>query len=78
MTLQDIFKTNIQLLEEPEVIKLIEYAKEEHIKSYDLWQKYKKFHDKVFEEVTNSETMHTIGKSNDEVVKSIFKLILSN
>jgi hypothetical protein len=75
MTLEEIFKTNPKLLEEPEVKKLIEYADTTHSKTANLCKKYQDFHYAVFDIVSNSEIVVINGQSCEHGMNDILKLL---
>lgn len=75
MTLEEIFKTNPKLLDEPEVKKLIEYSKEEYEKVVELFVKYMGFHDMVLEKMMNSSIVLKNGKSQKQTLLEIMQLI---
>lgn len=75
MTLEEIFSTNPDLLKEKEVVKLIEYVKEQHIRTWGICKKYNDFHDKVMELCMYSNIVLKNGKSERETLELIFDLL---
>ena len=75
MTLEEIFKTNPKLLDEPEVKKLIDHCEKQYSKTVNLCKKYQDFHYKVFDIVSNSEIVVMNGQSCEHGMNEILKLL---
>jgi len=73
--LNEIFKTNPKLLEEPEVKNLIEYVQKQHERSLNITNKYIDFHSKVWEKCMYSEVMLIKGKKSKETINEILQLL---
>lgn len=74
MTLEEIFKTNPKLLEEPEVQKLIEHVNGRHIELIKLANVHQKFYSDVLEICMYSEIILIGGKTSTESIKAILDL----
>jgi hypothetical protein len=69
--LDEIFKTNPKLLEEPEVQALIKYAEDAHKKFYSIHTEYKNCHDEILELLMYSELILIKGRSSKETLELI-------
>jgi lipoate synthase len=76
--LDEIFKTNPDLLEEPEVKELIRFAEHRHSICFERISILQKFKDYVLEQCLHSDLILKVGKPSKEVVKSILDYIEKN
>ena len=74
MELNEIFKDSPELIDHPEVKKLIEFAKESHAAIYDKLHKYTQFNTEVLSLCIHSDQFLVNGDSSKEVVRRIFEL----
>jgi len=74
MELTEIFKKSPELIDHPEVKKLIQHCTQQHGKVFMIAKKYQKFHDDVMDKCMYSEVMLINGNDSKEVIKSIFEL----
>jgi hypothetical protein len=74
MTLEEIFKTNPSLLDQPEVKALIEYCQSVHQKNLSITKNYKDFYDRVLETVVHNEQMIINGTPDKLTVERILQL----
>jgi len=72
MTLEELFSTNPELQNQPEVQNLIAYVQEKHKTMHTQLKKYVHFHDQVLDKCMNSEVMIINGKKAEDTVKEIF------
>lgn len=75
MTLDEIFKTNPELLKEPEVSKLIRYVQDQHKRTVGIAKKFQDFHDFVFDKCMYSEVVLIDGEDSKETIKQILVMI---
>jgi hypothetical protein len=78
MKLKDIFKTNMALLNEPEVKELIKHAESEYKKVYEAYKKLDDLEFAITNECMNSEIIVKGGKNSKEVVVYILNLLEEN
>lgn len=71
--LEEIFKTNPDLLNAPEVQKLIQYVKEQQYKGFKLNTDLNDFNHQIITAVMHSEVMVIGGTPCREVVESILE-----
>lgn len=69
--LEEIFKNNTYLLDDPEVKKLIEYCTDQYNDAVKQLENYKRFHDFVLEQTINSNVIVKGGTDCKVVVESI-------
>ena len=75
MTLETIFKTNPDLLNEPEVKNLIEHVQSQHKRMVSITTEFKSFHDFVLGKCMYSELILINGKDSKETLTEILKEI---
>lgn len=73
--LDEIFKDNTALLDEPEVKKMIAYAKEQYEMVVKRMQALQKLEDYVVEQCVHSELMLKQGRNSKDTLKSILEYI---
>ena len=75
MLLEEIFKTNPELLENKEVKELIKYVEEMHDRTYSIAKKDRKFYDNVLELMMYSNLTLINGRSEKETIELIMNLL---
>jgi hypothetical protein len=75
MLLQEIFKTNPGLLEEPEVKRLIDYVSGQHERSYKIWMRDKDRVNEVLWAVMNSEVFVIGGTPAKEALQRVVQIL---
>jgi hypothetical protein len=73
MKLQEIFKDSPELLEHPEVKKLIEYVSDQHKRSYKICKSYQDFHFRTLDKIMHSEIVLIDGRPSKEVLGNIMQ-----
>lgn len=74
MTLDEIFKTNPKLKDEPEVQALIKQAQEALTKNSEIARRYQDFQHQVLDAVMYSEAILIDGRSYKDTVELILTL----
>jgi len=74
--IKSIFATNLDLLEEPEVINLLNYVREEHEKLAILCKKLHSFKTSVADVLYNSKVCLNDGIDFEQSLKSIYETYL--
>lgn len=75
MTLQEIFKDDLELLENDSVKKLIEHVKKTHKKSFELVNSFSDRETRMLSLFMHSEVILIGGKSSRETLESIGKIL---
>jgi hypothetical protein len=75
MVLQEIFKTNPGLLDQPEVKKLIEYVSEQHRKNADRFFEIKNRESEALMKVYESEIFVINGRPAKEALHQIADIL---
>lgn len=73
--LDEIFKNNTALLDEPEVKELIDYCEKQYAKVFERYKELEEFEYKIMRKCAESNFFFTNGISSRETLKSIVKLI---
>ena len=73
--LDEIFKSNTRLLEEPEVKELINYFQDKYGKLYKSYKKLDDLEFKILDRCMHSEVILKEGKSSKETLISILELL---
>lgn len=74
-TLEDIFKSNKSLLNEPEVIDLINQVEKMHKRTVGIAKKMSSFHDFVLDKLMYSEVILIKGKDSKQTIIEILEYI---
>jgi hypothetical protein len=69
--LEEIFKTNPQLLNEPEVQSLIKHCEDTYAKTVKIAKNYQNFHDEVLEIIVYSEICLINGTPAKDALQKI-------
>lgn len=75
MTLEVIFKTKPELLEEKEVQDLIKYVKEQHERSFKIFKKGEEFYNFVLDKIMYSDVILLEGKDSKKTLLDILQRI---
>ena len=76
--LDEIFKTNPELLNKPEVKELINYFEQQYATIYDRYKKLDDLEFKITHECMNSEVVLKKGTSSKKTLESILELLNDN
>jgi hypothetical protein len=76
--IDEIFKNNTALLDEPEVKELIDYCQKQYAKVVEQYKKLDDLEFKITHECMHSEVILKNGKSSRETLESILKLLNDN
>jgi hypothetical protein len=75
MKLEEIFKDQPELLQEPAVIKLVDYVQQQHRHNAEICQRHQKFFNDVFDVAMYSEITVIGGTPCEKSMKQIAELI---
>lgn len=72
--LEEIFKTNPELLNTPEVKALIAYVEGQQKKQHEMWKKETEFRFEVMRLIWNSEICYIKGRPAGDTIEKILAL----
>jgi sulfur relay (sulfurtransferase) complex TusBCD TusD component (DsrE family) len=75
MILQEIFKNDLELLENKSVKALLDYVQEQHKRSFEIHKRLKSQEDEILELFMYSEVILIEGKSAKETLKLIGNIL---
>ena len=75
---EEIFKTNPDLLNKPEVKSFIDFVDKRLKKNSDRLNHFKSIHDKILSIVVNSEVMRKNGEPSKDCIKAILAIFDEN
>ena len=75
MTIEEIFKTNPDLLKEPEVESLIKYVADMYAGNYEKLKSQREKHDQILEIIFHSDAFIINGMESQKAMIKIIEII---